>query len=713
MSFSTEILKPNSNIRTLVRLRPRMRLTGWTVNGTYSNVYQIAWTERLIVGLLHNHPVNYVDEETSLANCASSDNSFFYDSSAQILYFNPPSTESPNLYFTVIEWDVLLSTEPLNWYRNPMDSTSGDAHWEGGIVRAPAPTQGNPDLIFGYNPVNVSNLAFQAADGALFKYMHKWSLNNSQVKVWICVGELSILNISELFVGIGANCSMRDGVFSLQVRDPLQLLEQEWDGTFFSTDDFSSLNPDEVGLPIREVFGFMPSFLPVNVDYNATPSTTVNRDWCVSKGAIADSAQLVRTIVSAPSNTETIVSDVSGFQSGDRIVVENGGVNKYTSIAFIDEGTNKITHGDIGSRTVSGGDEVKRGFNQAVFILVDNVLFELEYLRDWTEVDMANGSKGIVLANNFEANLTSPAFPSPFDPSQHTLYVATYGERTLPKKLNGITDFGQHTARGGTAGHPVVVLWDILRNRIRTFRESVLLDEDAWSDMALDFDRAIGLAVPETKTGQFPNYKEVCQLLLQTELLRLHFKIDGFSYLTITQTAPSSGDSMEMTEVEASGVEFEWDYSDVYNKIKLSLNQGEVLGEAYREANEDTIYTYPDLVNEFSPLRAAGYLHKVSKTFEFRSLFPLALNDESDLIAWRLAKIIGERRGTISANLPVSFITESIDDKTSVELLRLPGFAVSGEINTRAYKIGRHQKSAQGVSLTLDDQKGIEDHSRW
>lgn len=713
MTFAANKELAKVAVTTLVRLRPRRRLTGW-VEGD-PGIWRRSWSDN-VVGILIDSRTEYLDEESSEAACLSNPDSFFYDAANEEIILNL-STDDPNVNFVAVEWDVRVATRDLNWFQNPTDAGSGDAHWSGGIVQAPSPSQGNPDLIFGYSPIQITSLQIQVADGFLFEHLHDWSLSGSPIKVWLCVGELDTQNISELFVGVGGSVRMEAGILQIDVQDPLRLLDADYSGDTYDLDDFPALTPGEAGLPIREVFGYLSSFLPVNIDYDATPATNNNRNWAVSKGPMADSAARTFAISSAPSGTSTVLTDASYIRVGDSIVIEDGGVDKYASVTSVDLGTDTIGHTDIGSRSFTPGDDVRRGFITHAFVRVDNTDYPLKYGRDWAEQDFASNTKGLVLTDDFEANLISDGysdFPTVFNPALHTLWVGVYGNAVLPKKLDNTTNFGALTATGGTAGHPVVILWDMLRNRVPNFREVVLLDETSWQALALSFDRSIGLAIPEQKTGAFPTWAQVAQLLLQTEIMSMHFKVaNGLSTLMITQAELAQSGGREVTEFEITDPSYFWDTSDVYSRLQMEINTGEVFPGSYRILDPTTVYVYADTTVELSPLRAASYLHRVDKTFSFRSLFSSVLNDESDLVALRLAKIIGERRGTISARLPIGFLDKSIDDDISVELKRLTGFPVTDQTRTREYKLAQHTKSAEGVNVILDDQKGIQDSGRW
>lgn len=687
--------------RTLVSIRPRNRRTGWTVNGTYGNVYQTPWTE-LVVGVYGNS-LDSADEASDLADCAATDYSWFHSNG--VLYFNPPSFGSgnPNNDVTVIEWDMLLSTDHLNWYREPKTLASGEAIWEGGLIKPPVPTQGYTDLLFGFSPIQITSIQAQVADGKWLERLHDVTFLGSRVKVWECDGELSFSNISEKFIGAGKNYSIRDGVLTVQVVDPLSLLDEQIEGSYFDTTTFPNLDPQADGHSIRKLYGFVSDMVPTNIDYAATPSTTDNRNWVVCEGPFVDQANLSRLINHlSPNNTATTTQlfDASGFLpssvffSGDKIVIKDGGVDKYATVTAVNYGTNVITHTSIGARAPVVTDFVSRGFVGSISITDGPTTYFPLYGRDYTAVGFLGNTAGFILLNNFEAALGMPTF----DPSTMVISCRAYGNAVLPKRLDNVTDFGALSDQGGTFSNPVVILWDILRNQINNFERVVPLDETGWLDLADDFDRPVGILIPDEATQDFPSWKEVIQRLLQTEILKLHYKQSaGLVSLTITQTGSSGAAVGTASQDEFREAEFDYNFDDLYYQVTLTL------------ATRGNFNT-PLLLAQYQS-NIARFLHRVFSKFSMDCLFQY--QSDAQIVAQRILAILNDRRGTVSLILPQDFSTTKIDDTVTVSSDHLPGFVKSVSINSRDYVVIQHSKAPNGIGLLLDDQKGINDFGGW
>lgn len=710
MTFSANIDKAFPEITTLLSFRPRIRVTSWVnQNVVGQNVWSCSWTRGNVVGI-YDRSFNTLEEEDTYAAMAADKGTWFFNETTETLYANfedlpDPLLESsnPNFRVALVEWDVFFATKPLNWYRNPKDSGSDDQVWEAGLMKPPVPAQGNPDLLFGFSPLRVTNVDIAVADGQLLDLLHDWSINGSRLKVWECAGELAIANISEIFTGVAGSYSLQGGVLSIEVTDPLLLVQQAIEPKYISGDTFAGLDPQKDGAPLRRVIGCVEGFIGLNVDYGATPSTSNNRDWVVSQGQ-SNKAQITRAINTGAANTTDrtyLVGGVDGFRIGDSIIVEQGGTPTYGIFVLnVNYASGYIDHTTIIGRTVSSGDEVHRGFIGTIrWNNGEGAVWHLAYGRDWTETDFAQDSKGFVLANNFEANHSSGGAPAIFDPTQHTLYCTVYGDALAPKKLDGITNFCSLAKNGGALANPVGILWNILRDEIRTFREVVTLDEEAWFDLAQDMERTIGFALPEESTGSWGNWKEIVQQILQSELLRLHVEIkDGLSVLTITRDGPMGDADMDVSQEQLASPSWSWDYSDTYDEVAVEWGHREFDSTFYYGATQ---YRYTAVSN------VARYLHRVSQTLDVKTLH--YEGDHAAEVRDQLLAILSERRGVLAGVLPPSFIEKSIGQVVDYGSKFLPGAAVSGQINTRAMKLQRHAKSPAGVTVTLEDQKGIED----
>lgn len=700
MAFLDNIENAIDKVTVLARIRPRYRITAWIFNFPNTDVFVTQWRQKQ-VNAVYSQSFESAQKVDSILACENTDYSFFHDEDAGLLYFNPTGTRNPVADVTVVEWDWLVASEELNWFLDPTSSVSGDAVWSGGIIKSPIPLQGGTDLALGFLPIQISSIEIQFSNGEQLEFAHAWSLNKAQIKVWQCVGDLRPENISEVFTGVCGNYNIRDGAISIQVYDPIKSLEDRYDGKLFNGIDFPSVDPNFIGTAIPLIYGFNRLVTPVNIDYSGTPSTTNNRDWCVSEGDIANAAELSRLIDHTSGNntaTTTQLFDASGFHGefffnqGDSIIIKDNGVNKYARITAVDYDTNIITHSSIGARSPVVTDTVERSFVGIITIRDGGAFFDLQYGRDYLTSNFANGTRGFILTDNFEANYGGLSI---FDPSSMILTCRVYGDATLPKKLNGITDFGEVAQKGGAYSNPVTIAWDILRNKVRRFGEIILLDETSWSALSTAFDRPVGVVIPPYGSDSFPSWQEVFKSLLQSELLKLHYKIDsGLTKLMITQIGPSGSAVKEISTAEISGAEFNYSYDDIYEEVI---------------ANGQANFPF-GLSVKFRPDSQVGkYLHRSGKSFEFNTLF--AFQDDLEIVAQRMAYYLSERKATLSAVVPLEYLTVNIDDSLTVKNEYLPGFPLGDVMRSRDYSLIQHSRGARAVSVILDDKKGVEDNA--
>lgn len=709
MTFANNIEKAVEKVTNLCRIRPRIRKTGWTPNGTYpANVYEIDWPETTVVGIYLNAG-DSATEQNSLANCNSVNYSWFYDRTLQKLYFNPNGTDNPNTGITVIEYDWLIASETLSWYRDPVDTNSVDAIWSGGLVKPAIPQQGSPDIAFGFLPIQNTSIQVELTEDQVLEDCYSFSLNKAPIKIWQCVGDLETLNISEVFIGSCGDYSINDGVISISVSDAIKDLDEQVELKTFTFADFPQLDPDAENKYIRQIYGMIKHFEPTNIDFDSNDPPTGNDEWIVADGQVADFADYESAIDHlSGSNTATTtkVASVFGLVAGsnfpldlygDSIIIYDNGVPKYTYVISINTITNVITHGNIGARSPVVTDTVERSFVGAAWTVTKTTFPNtittavLRYGQHYEIDDFANGTVGIrIIDPSIVINLKDTK-----------LYCRVYGKKTLPKELDNTTDFGVVSTYGGSFSNPVTVIWDILRNKLRFFDQNFLLDEVTWSDLATDFDRPIGICIPDTIGDSAPTWKDVIQRLLQTELLKMHYKIDSnLVKIMISQTKPLSLSAPNASSNELRSPSWDFNYNDLYEFFTVYLNEG----EATNQGSSDTAETIISFESN-----NAKYLHRSGKSFTFDTLFQF--EPDAQIIADRIGFIFGERRGTLNLSLPLEYTLKNIDDGFTVSTDYLPGFALNGSINSRDYVILQHAKSPNGVTFILDDQKGIEDNA--
>ena len=103
-------------------------------------------------------------------------------------------------------------------------------------------------------------------------------------------------------------------------------------------------------------------------------------------------------------------------------------------------------------------------------------------------------------------------------------------------------------------------------------------------------------------------------------------------------------------------------------------------------------------------------LHNVSKTKNETSLW--IFETEAQEYADRLSFIFGDRRGTITLKSKNRFFNSELSDVINIERVSLPGYDWDSQtVFNRDTKIIELEKSKQTITITLDDQKGIQDNS--
>lgn len=704
MTYASEIAKAAPKTISLASIRPRRRITEWTLFDAGSNTWSAPWDTNF-VDALYDQNFQSIDEATGIANCVATDSSWYHDRVNGVIYGNFTGTNDPTARIVIVEWDLLLASEDINFYRNPNDPNSEIVPWNAGIVKTPALTQGNPDTIFGFVPIQSSDAVIECCSDLILEHMHDWSIYRSQVKIWQCFGDLVQTNIAEVLRAVCRGVSTAKGQASFSIINPMELLTDAYPETRFHISDFANLDPAKNNFPIRKVYGYVAGFLPINIDFNKTASTTVNRDWAVSRDQ-TDKGVLVQTIDDlSASNTgsRTYFFLTPQFNVGDTIFIDQNATPTYATglgvplqVTAVNRALKYIDHTNLVGRVIAANDKVHRGFVSYVTIQDENgSKYPLAFGRDWTESNFANNTKGFTLADNFEAALVG-SFPSPFDPAIHSINIGVYGETTVPKKLDNVTDFCAVTDEGGIFANPTGMIWDILTNQIQDFKETISLDETGFLALAAVTNRPVGFAIPDKSSDSFPTYIEILGNLLKTELIRMHVKtVNAVASLTATQIAPTSTADATVTDQEFVNPDFRWDYQDTYNEIVVSYG--------FREIPVDQADTIDVTVDS----NITTYLHRISRSLSFRSLHYRTV--DATLLANRLSYIFGERKGTLTCNLPTEFMERVIDDDLDLEVTHLPGNNPD-DIGSRTYRLSQHTKTQQGLSIVLDDQKGVEDN---
>lgn len=615
---------------------------------------------------------------------------YYYDEDNETLYVRLFESGDPNVTQTIVTYELYTATFDAHWYRDPLDSSSREVYYEPIIKQSPQIKSVVGDLLFGYLPIQTTDLVLINAEHELEDHIFESSFSKCEVLLYHWLGDLSDENIKLVMNGVGSDISYDSSTVKISIRDRIDKFENEWRNettSFFSEDDFPSIDPNFVGKAIRYVFGRVEGFVPVNIDFNdESPTTSDNRNFVVMNEQNGLS-EITRTVPASPSSTttRTYLNFTQGINVGDSVKID-GGTDYYVKVTnVVDSPTPYIEHEAIGA-PANTGDIVRRGFVSLVTIIQQGVKYEALYGRDYTiDLSQAGGCSGFVFSSSLESNLSMPQTLSPTD----DIFCTVYG-RTNNVTLSGGA-FGTDDEFTANLTSPAVILYHILKSKLGFGEAGINLT--SFTDLLTDTgDEAVGFAIPETSNGRFPKYKEVILKLLQTMLVRL-FLDDDIKW-TAVQIAPLgvADADIDQEEILDNSLSYNFSYKDILSDIIVEYGFAEKSATTTNEKTRQVTKTSD----------TALYLHDVSKSKTFDSLhFRQA---DADNLATKISFFYGEREGRLSLSVKNAFFNTLLGDTMSVTRDNLPG-------SDFKFTVEESQKSLRRVNLVLNDQKGIEDNS--
>lgn len=704
MSFAEQIEKPEVKKVPLVMIRPRRKVTAWTSmgGGVYRASFSYGWVNRCWI--------QYGVELTRAASASVAGGEFYHDFYNGYLYVG--SVVDPTAVGRFVEYELHFSTQYFRGPRNPLDATSQVVDWQPYLISEPVPQNGSRDSLYGFNPLVASALNLANAGGALNVHLYDSSFRIGDVKVWLMVNEvmdkaIRRSEIKQTFLGyMGETLAVSEKVISINCTDMFGFLDKKM--TFSTFSGIATADPKAIvsgqEWPIRRVRGRVQNFKGVNVDYAETPSLTDNRKWVLMEEEDLDEATYTFVVdhLAANTATKTFFTTTPKVMAGDTFAMTNDGVTRYGTVTAVDYAAKWITHDDFSGRSVVSGDTATRYYCGAITIIRESgQIVRPMPGRDFTRgygslATMPTGTMGIIFADDFEANVS---MMTPFDPATDQIFFTVYGPKELPVYASS-DPAGAATDYGGAAGQPESMLLQLLQD---AGLDASLIDQASFEAAGDENEDPLGIALPRTaSTTDYPSYKDVAQLILQSALWRLGFvESSNAIKIGIAPMKPfAAGPDYDVDELEHRGFNFEHDYASTYWTVRIPFNKKEVLPET---ESEDWTLGANDLARD---------LHFTTR--EFSSLESLHyVRDHAELLKDRLNYALGDRRGIYTFFLEQRFI-----DKTnlgaSYELERedLPGYEfVAGTKRSRQLAAIEVSKSSQGVNLVVEDQKGIQDNS--
>lgn len=732
MSFDANLTDPKKEKHTLVVVRPRRRLTGWEL---YQDNDPLAtYRVQVPLGFVTRVWNEYANDDGlyksgSLALVLLNVNSWYYDADTGYLYFtgfkvgsfgtfaDPDDNDLPGL---TIEFELNLSDQTFIGPRDPLDATSQKVNWIGCLEASPFAQSGSRQSVYGFFPVNSSSLRLQNADGWMNEFLYESTFNLAVCKGYILTNAdliegMALGEVRQVFIGYTKAMRLERFAVSLDCVDTLAFFEKaialrrinDVDLVTYQVDFRAFL--DQTFWYIRRIFGRVEGHRPVNFNFDYTPGTTVNRKWCTHAadeaiGSVSgarvfqDDGTLVYSINTggANSTTRTYLTTAPKCMIDDGVIIKRSGTDRYATVTAV--GPNYIDHSVI-SGSAAGGDTVTRPFVAKVTIKNNSQEFldllpgrDYDLLVDDTET---NRIRGFVLHDNVEASMTG----APFDPTSWDVFCTVYGRSELDQ-FQDASDVGEVSDHGGTVAAGAALIYRLLIDA--GFSRDQISDEIFANFVNDSLD--VGFAVPEEKESlELPTYAEIIRQILQSCLSKLYVAEDSSGIaIGICDNRPfETPQDYKVTELQHGQLTFEHDYTQIYSDVQVNYNRVEDRNESARAQSK----------LEEADSEVAKSVHFVSQIFQMDSL--LYAQADAIKLARRMAYILGDRRGYWTFNFELSFVNKTnLGTAYRIYRQQMPGYPlVENTQRDRELSVIEVNKGPNGVTLTLEDQKGIQDNS--
>lgn len=703
--LSDDLARANS----LIVVKPRRKVVNWVVHS--GSVFVTDFTLGHVTALEADGVIKV--QAASLAAILAQQ--FFYDPDLRKIYMHLDGPD-PDTKTMVATYEMYFSTTPIYWHRVPTDSASATVYWDATVKRAPTLKASVSDALFGLLPVNSSQLTLSNAEHTLEPHLQESSFYQVDCDVYHWLGDLETANIRKLQNGLIGSFSYTQSEVTFQIRDRLQALETEYRPhryghqlapasanfqDYYTDGNFPACDPYQLGRPIRVVYGVVDGFVPVNVSYVADqPLATDNRRWaCCPSWHLSPVQHEVQTSVPASpasTTTRTYVGSTQGLRVGD--MIRYAGASASVRITAVQSTTAPFYIEHLTNTTAAGsGDVVIRCAVGNVTVVVDGRSYFPLLGRDYNlKMFGANNEYfGFEFVAGMELALGMPRLITPND----RIFCRIYG-KPLAYKVGGTTGWGVNDPETGTMAEGIPILHEILSN---TGLQTTAIHVAALTSIQGTITDRVGFAVPANQGDNFPQNKDLIAQLLATLLVRMF--LSGSNQWTFRLLGPlvgAPGKTVDDTEIKEDSFEYQFQYDDLASDL--------IVEYAYQQAtvNDASGMGFTRQVSRQSV--TAKYLHKIDRQKTFRTLH--YLSNQAQTYAKRMAYIFGERQGRVSFQAKNRFFDTLIGDMIRVSRTRLPGVTFDGETEgTRDFAVLESEKSLRSVSISMDDQKGIQDNA--
>lgn len=693
MAYADLLNKEGIKSQFLCVIEPRRFVnSGWSnVSGTR---YTIAFT--------YGEPTIFkVDnaEATKASDTNLSDGDWYFESS--VLYFDDGASD-PNLDISIcISYEIYVGTFDAHFNRDPLDANTKVVYYDPLITQSPTIKQSVSDGLFGIFPSLSSSISLSSVTQDLLVHLYDSSFNLAPLKLYHWLDELKTENVKLITKGLCSNVNYTRDLITIQVFDSNKIYDLDFrhaSGESFYDSRFNFLDPEFFARPVRKVYGVVDGFVPVNIGWatGSAVSTSNNRNWVCAR-TDTNLGNVETTVLSSPTSTttRTYLTSADGFRVGDSVWIDSNagsGFDEYPIVTLVNKtGSHYIEHDAI-TNVASNPDLVKRSCIGNVTIVKDGVTYQPLFNRDYQEYTNST-YYGFNFRTSMEANLGIPSVLLPKD----LVYCRVYGNKN--SNTIGGGSFGSDSADTGNLTNPAVIIYELIK--------SVGISEDeintaSFQALESSLTGQVGFAIPH-KTGQdFPSIKNLINEILGSELLRLSF--DDENKYKLSQASPigTIDKTIEEDLILQDSFNYQFSYADVISNAIVEYNAREV---SPQNIKGELVYLS---VNSIS--QTAIELHSIEKQKTFKSLHFIEADAQS--LADRLKYALGDRMGTLSFSSKNEFFNTELNDFFTISTDRMPGFSYErGTLrNINATVLGS-DKSLNQITITLDDQKGIEDNS--
>lgn len=695
MAYADEIRNERAKPAFFAVVKPRRRAGTWTLHS--GSVWRQSFDYGEVIDV--NVEGSYLTLGSSTTLSAGR---FYYDVDTEFLYVRLSDSSDPNAKFITLTYELYFVTagEAQYWHKVPTDTSTRVVYFDPVIAKENTVKESTSDTIFGYMPVQTSNLQLVNAEHIFEKHIYDSSFNKAEIDVYHWLGALQADNIKLVYDGFTGNVTYQNERLTMQTTDRRDIFSEDYRNTnksFFDSSTFPNVDPNYLLQPIRYVYGVVDNFQPVNISFvSESPTTSDNRTW-VCIGEQANLNEVTKNVAASPASTATRTyfnSSVAGFTVGDSAFFNRAvGTDEYKIVTLVNYASNYIEHSALSGGAMASGDQVSRSFVGNVTVVQNGVKYQPLFNRDYiSQTGLAGGTAGFAFTNNFEANHPGMATLSPND----QVYVRVYG-RKVDTTISA-SPFGTNDSQTANMTSPIVILYDLMK---RLGLSEAELDTAAFQSLESTNTEAIGFAIPSSATSSFPSYKEIILKILATTLIRLFTDDDQKWSITRLEPITTFGKVVDDAELIENVNSYAFDYKEIVSEV--------IVKYASKEISDEIGFGQPTASQVIAESSTALYLHGVNKQKTFDSLH--FREADAQALADHLSFVLGDRRGKFEFTGKNRFWDVLINDKIQVSRTKLPGFEFDRrELRTRNFAVSEVEKSLKGVQITMDDQKGIQDN---